>query len=175
MKTTEIRRTASALSDVGCLSDTIEQQAAELLGYSAKQVHERATGELGPLAAALAKLEIEVLDPRDVHRYQMEGRHEAEREFLAQRIASNDASVLNRMHKYEWPSWDERELKNYTLPVPEFVLNKALQIKKELPDVRFYVESLETHPDPFLVVKYGQYDSEVYHVEVWAEPKFEIR
>lgn len=75
-------------------------------------------------------------------------------------------------NKYARVTWEAYNLVGYEKPVPEFVLNKALEIKEEVPDVEFMIEELTIHPDPFLVAVLGK---ERYHVEVWDEPKFEAK
>lgn len=68
--------------------------------------------------------------------------------------------------------WTNTEIKNYQQPIPEFVLNKALQIKERVPSAQFFVEHLEEKHDPFLKVKHGNLD---LYIEVWDEPKFEFQ
>jgi hypothetical protein len=81
------------------------------------------------------------------------------------------------------PTWRLMKLRSYTAPVPEFVLQKAIEIKRELPEAEFYVDQLAI--DPFLIVslvdladwstnKDRKLDPETAaYVEVWSEPKFE--
>lgn len=69
-------------------------------------------------------------------------------------------------------AWGRTPIRYYTEEIPEFVLNKAIQIKKALPTVGVYVEHLVDQPDPFLVVASG---GEEFYVEVWMEPGFEGR
>lgn len=174
MEMTEIKRIKAGVAESGELSETLSIEAEKLLGYKAAQASERQQGENGPLAAALARLEIEILNPEDVHRYQMEMRHEAEKKHLARAIVAGGREI-QRLGHWSFPRWEEQKIENYTLPIPEFVLNKACQIKREIPDVQIFIESLNEHPDPFLLVKHGKYDEEVYRVEVWDEPKFNAR
>ena len=81
-------------------------------------------------------------------------------------------------------TWRLTSLKNYAQPVPELVLQKAVEIKRELPEAEFFVDQLAV--DPFLLVSltgipdYSRntpsrnLDPETAaYVEVWAEPKFE--
>ncbi len=76
--------------------------------------------------------------------------------------------------------WRSFWLKDYTHPIPEFVLRKALQIKEACPTATFQVIELckmsdvresRQIDDPFLAVvdEHGQR----FYVEVWNEPKFE--
>jgi len=73
--------------------------------------------------------------------------------------------------------WAATPLKSYSHPIPEFVLNKAVQIAEKLPKAQFVIEDLRVRQetrtrnfDPFLIVSLGE---EQYYVEVWDEPKFE--
>lgn len=78
---------------------------------------------------------------------------------------------LNNIKRISW-KWQSVSLASYASPIPEFVIEKALQIKGELPDAVFRVEHLlreEVVVDPFLVLIYN---SVVYYIEVWDEPKF---
>jgi hypothetical protein len=88
--------------------------------------------------------------------------------------------VKNPIGTFIGPSWDKTRIEQYREPIPEFVLNKAIQIKKAMPEVRIYVQHLSEHPDPFLIVatKHKDYeclDAQELWVEVWEEPKFEGR
>jgi hypothetical protein len=72
--------------------------------------------------------------------------------------------------------WSEVALAKYGEPVPEYVLNKAIEIKEKCPPATFLVDSLVVREerrtlDPFLIVRQ---DDETYYVEVWDEPKFEV-
>jgi hypothetical protein len=73
----------------------------------------------------------------------------------------------------------------YTVPIsefagaiPEFVLQRAIQIKKECPKaelkINYLVEeerrNLRRDPDPFLVAALG---SECYYIDVWDEREYE--
>jgi hypothetical protein len=75
--------------------------------------------------------------------------------------------------------WRATPISAYKKPIPEFVLNKAVQIAEKCPKAEFTIEELQveryqriqrTLPDPFLVAKLG---SESFFVEVWDEPLFE--
>lgn len=66
--------------------------------------------------------------------------------------------------------WERESLGDYSKPVPIAILQTALQIKKRLPGVKFYIEEL-SH-DPFLIAYYGNRD---YYIAVWDEPGFEAR
>jgi hypothetical protein len=71
--------------------------------------------------------------------------------------------------------WEAVWLQNYTSPVPEFALSRAVELKEKFPTANFAIE----HPvldsvmsDPFLVMAY---EGEVFYLEVWEEPAFEGR
>lgn len=76
---------------------------------------------------------------------------------------------INSLKTFEWTN---TEIKHYQQPIPEFVLNKALQIKEKVPNAQFFIEHLEEKYDPFLKVKHGNLD---LYIEVWDEPKFEFQ
>jgi hypothetical protein len=141
-------------------------EAEMLLGYMplAKELHTP-----GMLKCALAKLEITILEEKSVFAYKKQ---------MAEHYRTTD--------KLEDPTWRVTSLKEYTEQVPEFVLQKAVEIKRELPEAMFYVEQLAQ--DPFLIVTLEPLTDFVSHertlereldpetaayVEVWSEPKFE--
>jgi hypothetical protein len=139
-------------------------ETATLLGY---QPLARALKIPGRLREALAKLEISVLEQESVDAYkdQMVGHYET-------------------TNKMPMPTWRLYPLRSYHMEVPEFALQKAVEIKRELPEAEFYIDQLAI--DPFLIVSLGDLpdyssnqksrflDPEVSaYVEVWSEPKFE--
>jgi hypothetical protein len=81
-------------------------------------------------------------------------------------------------------NWYTTPIEGYRHAIPEFVLERAMQIKIRLPEANFVVEWLgeETHnvptsykpnpPDPFLAMNYGSIG---LYLDVWDEPKFEGR
>jgi hypothetical protein len=76
--------------------------------------------------------------------------------------------------------WESSAIANYTGNIPEYALEKALQIKTRLPETHFQVERLveetETIPkpkrDPFLIAILG---NERYYIEVWNEKEYEAK
>lgn len=161
-----LTRTAVTVEEVN-LDDPIRElalQAESLLGYSVLRDEAHLAT---PLRRTLAKLEIEILDQESVDRYK------------TQMVEHLDTS-----HKMAMPTWRLAPLERYGEPVPEFVLMKAIAIKKELPEARFYIDHLAV--DPFLIVstkplpdsavnqrsRYLDPDWAAY-IEVWKEPKFE--
>ena len=71
--------------------------------------------------------------------------------------------------------WNKTTIKIYGeegKEIPEYVLNKAIQVKYEVPEVEILIDEFTVVPDPFLFVKLG---AESYYIEVWDEPKFEGR
>lgn len=87
--------------------------------------------------------------------------------------------------------WWTYNLQGYPAAIPEFVLDKAVRIKEECPEAKFYIEHLVTtidvkdaeeikerkdrvmrQQDPFLVV---QTADERYYIEVWDEKEYEAR
>jgi len=140
--------------------------AEALLGYTPLREELRTPGTL---KRVLAKLEMEILDLESVTAYKKQM-----------------AAHYETAGKMAQPTWRLTELKEYKKPVPEFVLQKAVEIKKLLPEAEFYVEQLAV--DPFLIVSLAplvdfastnwtldrDMDPEMSaYVEVWSEPKFE--
>ena len=141
-------------------------QAESLLGYARLR---KEVGGAALLMRVLAKLEIDVLDKASVFAYK-------------QQMAEH----FRTARKLFDPTWRLTPLSNYTQPVPEFVLRKAVDIKQELPSAEFYIEHLKE--DPFLIVSLEPLrdyqtssntldrfmnDDATAYIEVWAEPKFE--
>ena len=81
------------------------------------------------------------------------------------------------------PTWRLTRLENYTQEVPKFVLRKAVEIKRELPEAMFFVDQLAVNP--FMIVSLSDLPDFVInqkrtlnpelsaYLEVWSEPKFE--
>jgi hypothetical protein len=65
--------------------------------------------------------------------------------------------------------WEVVCIKGYHLPIPEFALQTAIDVKTACPEVALFIEELRTTKDPFLVAKLG---GETYYLEVWNEPGF---
>jgi hypothetical protein len=141
-------------------------EAEDLLGYTPLRDDVKAPSAL---RRVLAHLEIDVLDEKTVDAYKK------------QMVAHYDTHGKMKM-----PTWRLAAIENYALPIPEFVLRKAVAIKKELPAARFYVDHLAI--DPFLIVSMEQDDMEdpntnlasrhldantEAYIECWDEPKFE--
>lgn len=185
MLMTEIRKQGlGVLEQVNDVVLSLASQARELLGYD---VLEKRVGgvaaavELTPLQQALKELEIEVLIPADVDRYQRERQAEQTKLNLEKWLKefSTSDTALGQYVRFDGPAWVRQKISEYKQPVPEFVLAKAIQIKQRVPECEIYVESLQDHPDPFLIaaIPDTQYSwaepKERYVVEVWLEPKFE--
>jgi len=150
-------------------------EARELLGYAAPDIAKEI--KPNPLADTLARLEIEVLNWRDVIAYQLERRQEREREELAVMLVADQMPGLWGRHRTDW---SETEINKYRGIVPAHVLQKAIEIKRALPEVEIFVEHLSETPDPFLVAKMTgedgySWNAHVYYIDVWDEPKFERR
>lgn len=137
--------------------------AESVLGYKPLR---RALHMPGELRRVLAKLELAVLDQESVDEYkaQMAAHFETTGKMLA-------------------PTWRLTRLENYTQEVPKFVLRKAVEIKRELPEAMFFVDQLAV--DPFMIVSLSDLPDFVInqkrtlnpelsaYLEVWSEPKFE--
>lgn len=130
----------------------LANKAVALLGYD---VLANDVGICDKLGVVLKKLEIEPFEPTTVAVYKQAMRQKASYE-------SNFNTVYFK--------WERVQISDYRKPIPIHVLNKAVQIKEQLPQVEIFIEELTRVPDPFLVVKFGR---EEFYVEVWDEPKFE--
>lgn len=185
MLMTEIRK--QSLDVLDRVNDSIlelAQKAQDVLGYSPLSKHTGALiqgAELTTLQVALRELEIEVMLPGDVMAYQKERQIEQTKMNFEKWLKEFSArSEIGRFERFDGPAWVENKINEYRQPVPEFVLAKAVQIKERVPECEIYIESLQDHPDPFLIVaiphEKAYYPAkERYYVEVWEEPKFEGR
>jgi hypothetical protein len=160
-----LKRVEVNLQDLD-LSDPRQKLATEaeaLLGYTPLRQELRTPGTL---RRVLAKLEITILDEASVDAYKKQ---------MVEHYESHGKMVM--------PTWRLTRLRAYAEPVPEFVLQKAIEIKRELPEAEFYIDQLAV--DPFLIVSLKEItdwsinrerklDPETAaYVEVWGEPKFE--
>lgn len=169
--------------------EKLARQAKQILGYSG--LLSNISG--GRLQAILENLEIEILDPKSVFDYQSQfgscvlsemvtylrlHTEDEEEEYDDEEEDEEPKKYKSSKRTFRVPgsSWVRSRIVDYVKAIPEFVINKAIQIKKALPQVEIFVEELQTDPDPFLVVTF-ETDSykEEYYVEVWEEPKFEGR
>jgi hypothetical protein len=173
MKMNEIERETITVLEYSEPCVGLASEAKEVLGYSVLSQAISEPTEHTALEIALASCGIEVLNAEDVATYQ--------RELLIERTSAMLQEWLkNPTGTFIGPSWDKTKIEQYREPIPEFVLNKAIQIKKAMPEVRIYIQHLSEHPDPFLVVatKHKNYeilDEQELWIEVWEEPKFEGR
>lgn len=150
---------------------SVREEAESILGYRRPQ---SPGPSVDPLAEAIGKLDIEILDWKDVLTYQFEARKKMDMESLSRAIASRDS--MPNIWDRRGSDWIESEISEYKGHVPDHALQKALEIKRAVPEVRIYVEHLERDRDPFLVVRIGDsWNSKSYYVEVWDEPGFERR
>jgi hypothetical protein len=150
-------------------------RAKDLLGYTALVRDVTGEGQVGDkegkLTDALRTLDIQVLDTSAVIEYQLQELTRENREVAQERL--RDWAI-----GYFTPaSWAKTELKSYNRPVPEYVLDKAVRLKEQLPEVQFHVQHLSNpKADPFLVASVGSsYGNEIYYIEAWDEPRFEGR
>lgn len=183
MLMTEIRK--QSLGVIEQVNDGIAdlaRQAEDILGYGVLQKNFIKTAiELTPLQSALKELDIDVMLPGDVQQYQKERQIEQTKaNFEVWLKDFMYTGTVARYSRFDGPAWVEEKIAEYKQPIPEFVLAKAVQIKQQVPGCEIYVEYLSDHPDPFLIAaipheKPYHPAKERYHVEVWAEPKFEGR
>ena len=142
------------------LSESIHQAAQDVLGYSCKEKTNRSLESESLLLGALQSLGIEILNEKSVRQYQ------------GQMVARAYEKSTPTPWDWEWtsnPGWERKDLKKYTRPVPDFAIERALQIKELCPDVEFYVEELVDQVDPFLIAHIGR---EGYYIACWEEAEF---
>lgn len=162
----EMLKRVAVEADAVDLTDEDRKLAVEAETWLGYQPLRKALHVAGLLRRVLAKLEIEVLDQESVDAYK------------AQMVEHYRSS-----NKLPMPTWRLVPLAQYTQEVPKFALRKAVDIKRELPEARLYVDQLAI--DPFLIVsmtelpdpphncKRGLDPETAAYVEVWSEPKFE--
>lgn len=188
MQMTEIKRESLGPVEFDEPVCSLADEAKEVLGY--ERLKQVVTGEVegGELKKSLSSCGLEVLNKTDVERYQTEHLKEIAQKKFAAWLNSNE-SVKSFGGRFDCPAWLMTPIEKYKEAIPEFVLNKAIQIKKAMPNAGIFIEYLDESPDPFLVVKTQktvtytyqekensyQADDEMYYIEVWAEPKFEGR
>lgn len=167
----------------------LAESARSILGYDllAKTVEKKAAAtedETTLLRQVLASLDLEVLNAFDVAKYQKERMIERTAELAKEWMEELAKRSFEQIRSYAFdafhgPNWRLSKIEEYKQPIPEFVLAKAVQIKEKMPEVTILIESLEDHPDPFLIVAFPapayswEKPKEHYYIEVWAEPKFE--
>jgi hypothetical protein len=180
MQMTEIRKVYLGVAEQE--SEILVSLAAsvkEVLGYDVLSKSTAVQKELTQLQAVLKELDIPVFNVSDVTKYQKERMVERSVELFKEWL--KEMQSRDEIHSYDrfgGPAWNEQKISEYKQPVPEFVLAKAVQIKQAIPECEIFIEGLEDHPDPSLVVAIPDgrpyYKAkERYYVEVWAEPKFE--
>lgn len=189
METTEIKRSLIAArlriedGDEGILATMMREDAEKLLGYKVREANSQNAGssEYKPLRAALGELQIEVLNVHDVREYMLHKVYEVERKKLAHerdtgvapRGLSSDPGACWAHDLY----WAEQPLNKYDGNVPDYVLNKAVALKRACPEVEFVVVHLTETPDPFLLAyipskKWSWQRDEAFFIEVWDEVEF---
>ena len=153
-------------SDCDDLIKQLAMDADRLLGYrplAAKY------GVQVTLKSTLDRLQIATLDTQSVFAYKRK--------------------MVNYMYgKMAEPEWRCTPIEHYTHPIPEHVLDKAVAIKKEMPNAGFAIDELRD--DPFLVAYdkrgftvspmlmldetcFQAHPLSMFYVEVWDERKFE--
>lgn len=79
------------------------------------------------------------------------------------------------------PVWWRIPFKDYKAPIPEYVLQTGIDIKKRCSDAVLMVEGLvleKRQLDPFLILKLPTIEEDVFqylHLEVWEEPSFSAK
>lgn len=158
----ELRRRAILPAAPKSELEMLAGEAETLLGYSTLRRHVNAPG---PLAATLLALEITVLNHGEVKRYKEYMQHE----------------LKNKLSDVQDCWWTTAAISDYMEPIPEFVLRKAVAVKKRLPNVTFSIDYLRVgfkSADPFLIAAHWSKNRETkeeYIIEVWDEPEFEAK
>jgi hypothetical protein len=138
-------------------------KAKKLLGYKSLIENLEGASSLGLISEVFDKLGIEPFTLKSVRQYQLEKvRDEGD-------IDDDDEDGEIDLTDY----WRETSISYYENPIPEFVLERAIQLREYL-GIRadFFIEDFRKDPDPFLVMLY---EGLRYYIDVWDEPKFEGR
>lgn len=185
----ELPRVIPVFEEPSAESEKLAKEAMRVLSYRGMLTFNAG----GKLQEALQNLQIETLDPVAVYEYQIKfGRAEELKSviFVEQQLNDDDESEEDdedeEEDEEEEPvrarvggrgySWVKVPIARYAKAIPEFVVRKAIQIKKALPEVKLFIEELQYDPDPFLVATCENENfTEQYYIEVWEEPKFEGR
>lgn len=186
MLMTEIKRSVLTLPvETTDEVSTLAGEAEQVLGYSVLRQSLSAPIEAPRLATALATLGIDILNKQDVLAYMRERLCDRTLELFDewQKAAPEAIGAWGYGASFGGPSWEATPIDRYKEAIPEFVVNKAVQIKRAVPEAEIFIRHLTEDKDPFLEVTLGKatdYDadrngSERYFVEVWEEPKFEGR
>ena len=157
-----LKRQALELRTVDDVLGDLAVRAEKCLGYGVLRKRMKLQS---PLLAVLHELEIEPYDGESVAAYKREMLAYARIE--AQRM---DAAEKQPYWNRRVAAWARFRIDQYRKPIPEFALEKALQIHDACPNVQFEIEELEVVQDPFLIAKLGNVR---LYIEVWGEPKFE--
>lgn len=177
MKLQEIPRTkvgvitspARELDGLNSERSKLATRAADLLGYKglANHISGRVslTASEGKLTDTLKALDLEVLEIGAVLGYQIEEAGRLTLDKLKENFTAWTGGYFSAAQ------WYTQALTDYDKAIPEFVIDKAVRIKEQLPEVTFRVQYLsEPKADPFLIAMLGK---EVYYIEAWDEPRFE--
>ena len=191
MLMTDIRKSAvgAGVTDLRPALLSLAESAKEVLGYDvlAKRMGTTVVAvETTCLRMTLQSLGIEVLVEQDVARYQKEQLIEHTAAKMQEWMKQAADLGMDRFHedgldRFSAPGWQRVAIKEYKQPIPEHVLAKAVEVKQQMPECEIWVESLEDHPDPFLIVAGGpakyswKKPEEYYYLCAWSEPKFEGR
>ena len=161
MKQVEIvRETFGEPLTLDTLTASIHQAAQDALGYTCSEKVNRDLDTIGELRQVLQSLGIEILNEKSVRKYQ------------GLQVAKAYEESTSTAFDWEWtsnPGWERCDLKKYKKPVPDFAIERALQIKDRCPAVEFYVEELTYRVDPFLIAHIGR---EGYYIACWEEAEF---
>ena len=160
---------AQELDGLNSERSRLATRAADLLGYTALAAN--VSGKVassvcvGKLTEVLKAMEYEVLDVSAVIRYQMEEVSRLTAEMIHEDFRSWTSGYFSAAQ------WHQTDLRSYDKAIPEFVIDKAVRIKEQLPEVEFRIQYIsEPKADPFLIAILGK---EIYYIEAWDEPRFE--
>lgn len=160
----------------GDTRQALAMEVEDKLGYTPLR---KQSGAPSRLQRLLQELEIEAFDQSTVDDYKVKMKahfqsQAEERDKERNRRLEEQYGPMSPFFRVETRvDWLLIDLSSYEKPIPEFVLNKCLQIKDRAPDAKFFVDELREKSrtlDPFLVVSLG---GEMLSIEVWEEPEFE--
>lgn len=153
MTRAQITRRAAPASTLSEENKKLAVEALDILGYEGLALH-----GANLLGEVLRCLEIEILDANEVEKYMASITGDRKWDWIP-------------LNEYSANVWSQNQTRIYSAPIPQFVLRKAIQIRRTLPNVTFFVRTAFGDPDPFLWAGVRHFDS--YYIEVWDEPKFE--
>ena len=148
--------------------------ASDVLRYNVLRQELENGGHPSKLRTILAELEVELLDPSSVEKYQIEKQRNVAKEKFEQWLEDCSLSTPSLFH---CPYWKKTAIEDYSEAIPIFVLSKLIQVRQRCPEVTLSIVHLIDDLDPFAVAEIPDRTrvgkGELYWLEVWSEPAFE--